>query len=244
MPENTTRTTFLRRVRPWVRRALCLLFICSFLLPYVEVKGCATKTTSTYYGYDLIRGDSALLYLTAIGIFVLLLALSFFVREGSGSFNAFASAWRAMAAATAGVIVLLFPGLDFLFDTVFMGPGQLISVGAAALVFIDGAADAGAGYAVLRRGSPPGLPGSGRLITYHAAMIVLALALVPAYAIALWEEVGLTVTYFMILTLPFALSQLIVIEGVKRDEKWTRRWAPAVAVVMAAAIVIVVLGYL
>ena len=125
-----------RRVRPKVRRALCLLFIFSFLLPYVDVKGCTTKTTGTYYGYDLIQGESAVLYLVAIGIFLLLLVLSFLVKEGSASFNAFAASWRAMAAATAGVIVLLFPDLDFLFDTVFMGPGQLIGVVTAALLFI------------------------------------------------------------------------------------------------------------
>ncbi len=234
----------LLRVRPNVRRVLCLLFIFSFLLPYVDVKGCTTKTTGTYYGYDLIQGESAVLYLVAIGIFLLLLVLSFLVKEGSASFNAFAAGWRAMAAAIAGVIVLLFPDLDFLFDTVFMGPGQLTGVVTAALLFADGAAGAAIGYAGLRRGRPAGPQPSGGLVKYHAAMILLALALVPAYAIALWEEVGLTVTYFVILTMPFILSQLIVIEGVKRGEGWTRRWAPAVGVVMAAAIVMIVLGYL
>jgi hypothetical protein len=237
-------SSLLQRARPWSRRVLCFLFIFSFLLPYVDVKGCTTKTTGTYYGYDLIQGGSAVLYLTAIGIFLLLLLLSFLVRKGSASFTAFAAGWRAMAAATAGVIVLLFPGLDFLFDTVFMGPGQLVSVVTAALVFIDGAADAAVGYARLRRESPAGPSLSGGLAKYHAAIIGLALALVPAYAIALWEEVGLTVTYFVILTAPFVLSQLIVMEGVKREEQWTRRWAPGVAVVMAAAVVMIVLGYL
>lgn len=244
MPTSHNFSSLWLRSRPWIRRALSLLFIFSFLLPYVDVKGCTTKTTGTYYGYDLIQGESAVLYLAAIGIFLLLLVLSFLVREGSASFGAFAAGWRAMAAATAGVIVLLFPDLDFLFDTVFMGPGQLIGVSAAALVFIDGAADAACGYAGLRRGSPDGPSLSGGLAKYHAAMIGLALSLVPAYAIALWEEIGLTVTYFVILTLPFVLSQLIVLEGVKRGEKWTRGWAPGVAVVMAAAIVMIVLGYL
>ena len=244
MTTSHSTTTPYRRVRTWSRRVLCFLFIFSFLLPYVDAKGCTTKTTGTYYGYDLIQGESAVLYLAAIGIFLLLLVLSFLVGEGSASFNAFAAGWRAMAAATAGVIVLLFPDLDFLFDTVFMGPGQLIGVSAAALVFIDGAADAAFGYAGLRRGSPAGPSLAGGLAKYHAAMIGLALALVPAYGIALWEEIGLTVTYFVILTVPFVLSQLIVIEGVKRGEKWTRRWAPGVALAMAAAIVMIVLGYL
>lgn len=231
-----------RRLRPHAYRVLCLVFICSFLLPFVDVEGCATKKIGTYYGYSLVR-DSPLLYLIAIGLFLLILTLSVLVKEGSASFNAFASAWRAMAAATAGMIVLLFPDLQFLFDTVFMKIGQLLAVVSAALLFIGGAAEAAVAYAGLKRDRTALLPAEGALLKYHASMIVLALALVPVYGIALKEEIGLTVTWFVVLTLPFVLSQLIVIEGVRRGESWTRRWAPAVAAVLAAAIAVAVLGY-
>jgi hypothetical protein len=230
------------RVRPHAYRVLCLVFICSFLLPFVDVEGCTTKKIGTYHGYDLVR-DAPVLYLVAIGAVLLVLVLSILVKEGSACFNAFASAWRAMAAAVSGMIILLFPGLQFLFDTVFMRAGQLLALLSAALLFAGGAVEAAVAYAGLRRERPGGAAAGTFLLKYHAAMIVIALALVPVYGIALKEEYGLTVAYFFVLTIPFVLSQFIVIEGVKRGEAWPRRWAPAVALVMAAAVAVSVAGY-
>ena len=231
-----------RRVRPHANRFLCLAFICSFLLPFVDVEGCATKKIGTHYGYSLVL-DSPVLYVIAIGAVLLVLLLSFLVKEGSASFNAFAAAWRAMAAAVAGMIVLLFPGLQFLFDNVFMRSGQLIALLSTALLFAVGVVEAAVAYVGLRRETPTGPADRPGLLKYHAAMIVVALALVPVYGIALKEEIGLTVTYVCVLTLPFVLSQLLVIEGVKRGEAWVRRWAPAVALVLAAAAAVSILGY-
>jgi hypothetical protein len=242
MATTHTISALWRRVRHHLYRALSLAFICSFLLPFVDVEGCTTKKIGTYHGYDLVR-DAPVLYLVAIGAVLLVLVLSILVKEGSASFNAFAAAWRAMTAAAAGMIVLLFPGLQFLFDTVFMRIGQFLALLSAGLLFVGGAAEAAVVYVVLRRGRPAGQQPPSGLMKYHAAMIVLALALVPVYGIALKEEVGLTATWFVILTLPFILSQLIVIEGVKRGEAWVRRWAPAVALVMAAAAAVSVAGY-
>jgi hypothetical protein len=240
--------SMLKLARPHALRVVHLLFILSFLLPYIDVMGCSTKKISTYTGSQLIlKQDSpASLYLAAMGVFAAFFIFSFFGKKASASLGAFAAAWRVIAAAVSGFIIGLLPGLQFLFDGVFMRAGQFLGFLCAGVVIIDGIIISAGGYIGLRkeRAVAPGSTGPAGLLRYHAAVMIAGLAMVPAYAVILHNEIPLAVLYFFFLTLPFVLSQCIVMEGVRRGEAWTRRWAFAAAAVIAAGVVVTVLGFL
>jgi hypothetical protein len=239
-----------KKVRPHAMRALYLVFILSFLLPYVEVTGCSTKIITTYRGYQLISKEPGIvvLYLISICIFMAFFVFSFYKKEASTALNAFAAAWRAIMAAVAGFIVGNLPGIQFLFDDVLMLIGQFLGLVCAAAVFIDGMAIAVRNYSVLLKNRDAGA-GAGQthakaLARLHAGVIIFSLALVPAYAIRMLDEIGDALLLFMLLSLPFVLSQCIVLEGVQRGEAWTRKWAVVVPILMAGILVLIVLGYL
>ncbi|HOT46716.1 MAG TPA: hypothetical protein PLM53_18800 [Spirochaetota bacterium] len=246
----TTRERFsglVKAARPHVLRLACFLFIVSFLLPYVDVLGCTSKKIETVHGYQLIKGAPAVFYLSAIAAFVLMLVFSFYRKNFSRSIRAFGASWRAMAAAVSGFIVWLIPGIQFLFDNVYMLIGQVIGLVCVVLVFADAMAVSIREYALLQSEavSPEGakaLPPA--LKKLHIAAIVISLMLVPFYGYSLRDERILAVMYFLFLSIPFALSQAIVIQGIRRGERWTLHWTPAVAVLLVATIALVILSYL
>jgi hypothetical protein len=237
-----------KKVRPHAIRALYLIFILSFLLPYVEVVGCTTKMVSTYHGYQLMRGSPAAFYLLSIVIFILFFLFSFYKKEASTALKAFAASWRAMAAALSGFIVAYLPDLQFLFDGVLMLIGQFLSLVCVAAVFIDGMVIAVRDYSVLLNNPEAGggarKEPSNALMKLHEAVIIFSLVLVPAYVIRMLDEIGDAFMLFMFLSLPFVLSQCIVLEGVKRGERWTRTWAFVVPILMAGVLVLILLDYL
>lgn len=235
------------RIRPHALRALYCSFIFSFMLPYVDVMGCSTKKMSTYRGYELISGEKvpstvAALYIITIVIFVIILALSFYKREASAALKAFAAAWRAMSAALCGLIIWVIPGLQFLFDGVFAREGQLLGLICAALLFIDGMTVSAMGYIGLVGQRDNAAPYSKPLFRYHAAVIIFSLCLVPLIVAGMLDEIWLAVLIVLTLSLPFAFSQCIVLEGVRRGDRWTRTWAVAVIFVIAGAAAIAVMG--
>ncbi len=237
-------TGMVKAARPHAIRLAYCLFIFSFLLPYVDVMGCSTKKIETYHGYQLVRGAPAALYLLAIVLFIAMLALSFYSREITRTLSAFGASWRAMAAAVAGFIIGLLPGVQFLFDGVFMLIGQLLGLACAAAVIIDGLAVSVKEFAVLRKEPSPaaGTALPPALAKLHLAAAVISLALVPLYCYSLRSEVMLAVLYLLFLSLPFVLSQTIVLQGIRRGERWTLWWTPVAAVLLVGATVITVLS--
>ena len=235
-------------VRPHAIRALYLVFIFSFLLPYVQVTGCSTKIITTYHGYQLISGNPAVFYLISIGIFITFFVFSFYKKETSTTLKAFTASWRAMTAAVSGFIVGFLPGIQFLFDDVFMLIGQFLGLVCAAIIFIDGMVISIRDYAVLRKdreaAAVAGQTRSKALIRFHIGIIIFSLAMVPAYSIGLRKDILTPLLFFLFLSMPFILSQCIVIEGVKRDERWTRRWAIAVPIMLVGVLVLTVLSYM
>lgn len=231
------------RVRPHALRALYCAFIFSFTLPYVDVMHCSTKKIATYRGYELVHGDAAFMYVIALLVFALLLALSFYKKETGRALGAFASCWRAIAAGISGLVIGLLPGIQFLFDGVYMLAGQFLGLLCACLVFIDGVAAAAAGFVSLVRQREGGAY-SKSLMRFHIAAIGVSAALVPLYFVGLREDLGVAVLYLLVLSLPFVLSQCIVIEAVRRGEGWPRPWAAVVSALLVGGTVISVMSVL
>jgi hypothetical protein len=236
-----------KAVRRHAIRALYLVFIFSFLLPYVEVTGCSTKIITTYRGYQLLSGNPAVFYLVSIGIFITFFVLSFYKKVTSTTLKAFTACWRAMTAAVSGFIVGFLPGIQFLFDDIFMLIGQFLGLVCAAIIFIDGMVISIRDYAVLRKdreaAANAGQTHSTALIRFHSGVIIFSLALIPAYSIGMRNDIPTALLFFLSLSLPFIFSQCIVIEGVKRGERWTRTWAVAVTILLAGVLVLIVLSY-
>ncbi len=233
----------LKAARPHLLRLVYCLFIFSFVLPYVDVVGCSTKKLSTYRGYDLVTGTSAVFYLVAMALFISMIAFSFYRKDISRSLRAFGSVWRAMASAVAGFIIGFLPGIQFLFDNVYMLAGQLLGIACTAVVFMDGMAVSIREYVAFRK-EPPHVHGSDALppvlAKAHWAALIFSLALVPVYGYSLRGEAMIAVMYLIFLSLPFVVSQAIVLQGVKRGERWTLRWAPAVWLLLAGVAVLAV----
>lgn len=237
-------TKRLRAVRLQLFRLACCLFLFSFLLPYVDVMGCSTKKIVTYRGYQLIQGPPAVFYLASVAVCIAMLAFSFYRKETTLALRAFGAVWRAMGAAASGFVIGLLPGLQFLFDGVFMLAGQLLGLVCIAALFADGLVISIRDYLVLRREAPApsgkALPPA--LSKLHGAAAAASLLFVPLYGYALRSEIILALLYFLVLSLPFLLSQAIALEAVKRGERWTLRWAPAVLLLLAGAAVLIIAG--
>ncbi|MBP7739071.1 MAG: hypothetical protein KA369_24090 [Spirochaetes bacterium] len=245
MKSEKLSTGRVKAARPHLLRLVYCLFIFSFVLPYVDVVGCSTKKLSTYRGFDLITGTPAVFYLIAMALFIAMIAFSFFRKEPSRSLGAFGSAWRAMASAAAGFIIGFLPGIQFLFDNVYMLAGQLLGIACTAIVFMDGTAVSIGNYVALRKETPrvPGATALPMVLSkVHWVALIFSLALVPLYGYSLRGEAMIAVMYFIFLSIPFVLSQLIVLQGVKRGERWTLRWAPAVWLFLAGVAVLTVIS--
>mgnify|MGYP000855240903 CR=1 FL=1 len=234
------------RFRLHVRRAAYCGFIFSFALPFVDVMHCSTNKRTTYRGYELLSGDEAAFYITTILIVSALLAFSFYRKERGRAFAAFAACWRAIPAAVAGLIIGLLPPIQFLFHTVLIRTGQFLALLCAGIVFIDGMADAAAGYVALKREDRSAAGGglSKGLLTIHAAVLLASLALVPVYIIGLREDIDIALLFLLLLSLPFALAQVIVLEAVRRGEGWPRPWAAAAIVLLAGGAALSIMSIL
>jgi len=234
-------------LRPHLLRLLYLAFILSFLLPYTDVRGCMDKKMHLYHGYDLIfKGYGGILYVLPLCIFALFFILSFRKKNSSTSFRAFGASWKALGAGFSGLVIWFMPRLQFLFDEVFYRPGYALGLICTAGVFAEGIIISLKNFNALRNGRPTEIPDgySPALMRYHYGISLFSLLLVPAYFFLMYMDIMFAILIFLFLSLPFVLSQQIVIEGVRRGERWTRRWAIAVSVLVLAALALTVVGFL
>jgi hypothetical protein len=232
---------------PHVSRLLCLAFIFSFLLPYVDVRGCSDKKMHYYQGYDLIlRGEGGVIYLLPIGLFLAIFILSFIKKNYSMSFGAFGMSWKVLCAGLSGLVIWFMPQLQFLFDDVYFRVGFFLGLGSASALFIFSSVGSLRELFLLRNQRPEVPQGaySRVLEKYHIGVIVFSLVLAPCYFFQLRKEIGMAVLIFLLLSLPFVLSQLVVLEGVRRGERWPRFWSIAVSLLALGAAVLIVLGFM
>jgi hypothetical protein len=233
-------------LRPHMLRLLYLGFILTFLLPYVDVRGCSTKKVQLFHGYDLLVNDQGAFYCVTIGIFAAFFIFSFINGRYSKSIKAFASGWRSLGAGFSSLVVLFMPRLQFLFDEVTYKTGLFLGLACAVVAFFDGCIVSIKGFVELRRSRPPGSQEGifPALLRYHNAVIILSVLVVPVYFFLMRKDIVLAVLIFFLLSVPFVISQYLVLEGVRRGEKWTRRWAVVVSFIVAAALALIIMGFI
>jgi hypothetical protein len=232
-------------LKPHLIRLLCLAFILSFLLPYVDVRGCSDKKMQYFHGYELIfKGYGGIIYLLPICIFAFILIASFVKTRPLQSFSAFGAGLNALGAGLSGLVILFMPHLQFIFDEVSYRIGYLLGLVCVAGVFAEGIAISLRNLRDLRKERPP-KPVDGyspALMRYHYGVIIFSILLVPFYFFIMRGEIAFPVLILLVLSAPFVLLQNIVIEAARRGERWTRRWAVAVFFLALAALALLVLS--
>ncbi len=238
-------TRLLTLLKPHLMRLLCLAFVFSFLLPYVDVRGCSDKKMQYLYGYELIiKGYGGLIYLLPICIFAIILIASFMKKSPLQSVYAFGAGLRALGAGLSGLVILFMPPLQFLFDEVSYRIGYVLGLASAAAVFSEGIAISVNSLFFLRKERQQNpIEGSPLLLRYHYGVMIFSILLVPIYFFIMRGEIVFPVLVLLVLSAPFIVLQYIVIEGVRRGEGWTRRWAVAAFILALAAVAMIVLSF-
>ena len=117
----------------WIVRALYVLSLLAFLLPFATVKSCSTQEVSEYTGVELVRrGGTGLTVVLALALAMLM--LSFVRRTHRPAVDGLCHAGRAFGAGCALLLAMITVGMQFLFDATRMRIGLYLCAGAWALV--------------------------------------------------------------------------------------------------------------
>ncbi len=110
------------RTRNHVWRAIYLLGVLAFLLPFATVKGCGSGEITDYRGFEMITKEftnAGWVFLLPICVGLAFFGLSFVRRRRYGQILlGFLKGWRAVFASIATFVVFFFPFVTFLFDDV------------------------------------------------------------------------------------------------------------------------------
>lgn len=218
------------RVRAQLGRGIYLVSVFAFLLPFVTVRSCESSTTTEYSGFQLIGRDGGWILLFPICLALALFGLSFLRPRGNPILQGFLKSWKAFGSSVAGAIVLFFPSLQFLFDTVTPKIGQYVSGACWGLVYIATLTIAVKAVLDVRR-TPTSSPGRyGGFILLHILHYVVGLAIGVLVLIASvgWIRSSSTAadTYVPLyaLSIPTLLGLYFGLQGLKNKERWSLIW--------------------
>lgn len=164
-------------------RGLYLLAVFSFLLPFVTVytRGCGshvrTGEVHEYTGFQLFTKPAGWLYLLPISLALLLLVLTFLRQNDAENLRGFLRSWKAALSALSAGVVLVLPGLQFLFDDVDMRIGQGLALASWTVTYIVNLV--GATIIVIKSRRSRALPDAiepRRFVALRVAYAVFALA--------------------------------------------------------------------
>jgi hypothetical protein len=223
----------LKKEHRGVSRALAALGSLCFLLPFVTVKGCSNGKVTSYGGLDLLKLGDGWPYLIVFAASAVIMALTF-VRTSeagaSGAFPGFMKGWTALLASIAGTVLVYYPLLQFLFDTVKPLAGYILGTAAWALLFALSCAGLAACALDLKRGTPPEArdhetPRPVRALYIAATVIACAgPPLIPALDPSVSNVAGALVL-LVFFSLPFLLMQYCVQHGLAAGERWAYLWS-------------------
>jgi len=227
-----------------VWRAIYLIGVLSFLLPFVTVKGCASSEVSTYRGYELIGKDFqefrdfGWYFLLPICIGLAFWGLSFVPRRGGELLQGFMKSWRLLFSSTSFCVVFLFTFLKFLFDTVNPLAGWYLGVTCWSLVWI--AAFAAVITHIYRMTSasspsPSAVPRRSLLLRVeHYLLALFAVAypissFIKVYGTAGWGELPWTLISLWLFSMPAVFVLYFAAHGLKNDERWAVVWSASIS---------------
>lgn len=234
------------KVNKHLQRALYLLGLASFTLPFVTVKGCGSEEITEYAGYELFAQRGGGLYLIPIGLGLLFLGLSFLRQHGDEVVRGFVSSMRTVLAFAAGYVVGVFPHLQFLPDLpdkVDARIGQYVATVSWSLVYAIGLASI---LISMKRTWPPkratGFELKRRFIRLVFWLLVaLALGLFGV-SLAFTIVIEDSSKYFVLIVAVFALSLYLALHfvelGLNEQRKWAAIWVVLTAFFLLSAVVL------
>ena len=243
---------FLNREHRGVSRALSAVGSLCFLLPFVTVKGCGSEKVTSYTGIQLLTSGDGWPYFIVFAVTAVVIALTFIKTGGdgsaasSGAFPGFMKGWTALLASLAGTVLVYYPQLQFLFDTVTPRSGYMLGVASWSLLFVLACGGLASISLDLKRGTPPEArahetPGPVRALFIASTVIACAgPPLIPILDMSVSNVTGALVL-LVFYSLPFLLMQYCVQHGLAAGERWARLWSwllPGACVVTTAVCVV------
>lgn len=234
------------KVKAHVLRITYILFIISFFMPYATVTGCTSKKVTDFTGIDMIMHNEGLIYIVPVIIFIIFLTASFIKlkTDRSLSLQAFMFSWKAVLTGIAGIIIGVYPQLQFLFDEFEPRAGLFIAVFCCLAVYSYSMVKTVLLVRILKKG--PGIkltPGEGCSRLWYAAnwiIIACGVAMVPYYIIMNIDSIEIAFILLFAMTLPFILSQIIVLTALVKNEPWSIRWSRAFSIIFVLFIVLMI----
>ncbi len=116
-------------------RIAYLLFIFSFLMPFIDVEGCKTKKVTSYNGYELLLKNDGYLYCIPLFIVFFYLIVSFFKRDFSALLRAFLHTLQAIGIAFSLYMIWIVMQFQFLFDHITPRIGFITTLASSLYIF-------------------------------------------------------------------------------------------------------------
>jgi len=130
----------IKKHRDYILRALKLICLFSFFLPFVGVKSCSSGRPTDFTGTQLIQessGEVAIIYAIAIGIWIALLGLSFVKIRFNDILKGYLNSGRAVLSLLAGCMVFVLD-YQFMFDTLIPRAGIILYCTSALFIYLYG----------------------------------------------------------------------------------------------------------
>ena len=218
---------FFFTVKAHVLRLIYILFILSFFMPYATVTGCSSKKVTDFTGLDMVMYTEGIIYIVPVAIFLFFLVSSFIKIKADRFLHleAFMFNWKALMASLAGVILIVVPQLQFLFDDFEPRAGLITAVLCCLAAFTDSMGNTIMYIKKYKDESGFRITGSGDYPrTWYGVnwiIIVCALAVVPYYFIENINDISIAFILLFFMTIPFVMSQVIVLAALVKNEPWS-----------------------
>jgi hypothetical protein len=238
---------FWSRVRNHVWRAIYLLGVLAFLLPFVTVKGCDSGEVTYYRGFELIAEDfknGGWAFLVPICLGLAFFALSFLRRQRGQILQGFFKGWRVLFASVAALIVLIGPIFHFFFDDVTPRIGYIVGGTCWSLVYLASFIGVCVQFWRLTRSraSPPCVTGWGTVLlrALHYLLAVGIFYFVVVEELLAYRAYGasgdlLFVLVLLFISIPVFLLLHFAAEGIRMMERWALVWGGLLSFCLLAA---------
>ncbi|MCX7025206.1 MAG: hypothetical protein NT080_11390 [Spirochaetes bacterium] len=211
-----------------------------FLLPFVSIKSCGSEEIVEYRGYELMARSNGWLYALVLGI-GLVFAVGGFVRiRTSANLHGFLGSGAALLAAACCTVVVAFPSLQFILDTVESRVGHMLASLCWVVVFGLSSAGAVAAFAEIGRVEgrvirvPTLQPLFWRFVLGILGIASFALPILPLLDSSSADSIPQAAGILVFMNLPWLAVLYFLCRGLGGKERWTRAWGPIVGVASVA----------
>ncbi len=228
-----------RDQRPLASGVTALIGLAAFFLPFLSVKGCKSEEIEELRGYEIIVREDGWPYWIAIGIALAVFAVGLLRFREEAEARGFGGAGTALLAGIAGAIVIAYPSLQFLFDTVESRVGHTIASLSWVAVFFISASGAVSAFLAIRNADLPGrpvpiLPKRWFIAVWLPAVVSLGVPLLALLDDDKPEAFVRAAALLLFIVAPYLSTLYFLARGIANDKRWAKVWLVAVNLATAA----------